>query len=89
MKITSKITLHFKTVENADTFVQSFTPELEDIPMKRSTIEVEELSPGEKDVCLLINAEDPVAYRASITNLVQSADLVEKTIQMVEKESKG
>ncbi len=83
MQISDHIQLHFATNLDASIFYQSFLPEITSMPMKRSSWT---MHPPEEQGTLIIEieAQDAIAYRATINVIIQMAYIVEKTLQIVD-----
>ncbi len=84
MKITSTLTFYFSSSENATIFYRSFTPELADLPMKRSELKITHYQPEDSHITFEITADDAIGYRATMNSLIQAAHIVEQTINFVE-----
>lgn len=91
MKADSNLKLTFDSAEHAVIFYQSFMPEFYDTPMKRSVWTIKRAQDGDEsvppnEVHFEINSKDLTAYRATINSLIIFANMVEKTLHLVETE---
>lgn len=82
IKIDSDLNFSFKSKEDASIFLESFSPEIQALPMKRSTFEVRQ---EENLIRFKIHSDDAVAFRATINSFLQFAHTVEQTINICEK----
>ncbi len=82
MKIFNTITFRFENPNNASIFYNSFLPEFEDMPLKRSKWEICHPDQNLNEIIFKIQSEDATAFRATINSLVQFANIVEKTINL-------
>lgn len=89
MKITNEINLEFHQIENRDIFYRSFLPEFKDFNVKRSAWQISSIIPNSKSLTFRIQAEDATAFRATINSLILFANIVEKTIDLVDNYSKN
>ncbi len=82
MKIISLIKFEFDTPSDAEIFYQSFIPEFQDIPMKRSKWTISNPKADSNEINFQIDSEDATAFRATVNSLIQFANIVEKTIKL-------
>ena len=82
-KIKCDLKISMKNEQDAQTFINSFSPEIKTIPMKRVSIEYFQ----EKNVIhFKINALDITAFRASLNSLLQFGYTVDSVIDLVDDE---
>jgi tRNA threonylcarbamoyladenosine modification (KEOPS) complex Pcc1 subunit len=85
MRVKSKLELIFTSENDAQIFYQAFLPDLNAIPMKRSKIELDPPNHSSNSVYFSIDADDGIAYRATINSLIQFANIVDQTLSQVTK----
>ena len=83
MHVASNLNLQFKTPEDADIFYQSFMPEFDTLPMKRSQWQISHSPESPCDILFDINSDDETAFRATINSVIQFAHVIEVTINLV------
>jgi tRNA threonylcarbamoyladenosine modification (KEOPS) complex Pcc1 subunit len=83
MKVKDHLSLQFSSPIYASIFFRSFSPEIDSLPMKRSSLQIYPPR-GESDIKIIIHAQDAVAFRATINTLIQTAYIVEKTLQIID-----
>ncbi len=83
MKIISSIKFEFNSPNDAEIFYKSFIPEFQDMPMKRSKWTISNPKADSNDIIFQINSEDATAFRATINSLIQFANIVEKTLNLI------
>jgi tRNA threonylcarbamoyladenosine modification (KEOPS) complex Pcc1 subunit len=81
--IENDLCLKFISKAEATIFLESFSPELNSLPMKRSTFEVKQI---DNQILFKIHSDDAVAFRATINNFLQFAHVVEQTIDICSKQ---
>ena len=79
--ITSNLSLHFNTEEDASIFYTSYLPEHGKVPKKRSQVSVQQ---KEKVIEFSIDAKDITAYRATINSILQFGNVVYKIVEKVD-----
>lgn len=79
MKIQATLRFQFESEDIATIFLKSFSPEIKQIPMKRTTWSFEQQG---SEVLFEIRSEDAIAFRATINSLLQFAHTVERTVQI-------
>ena len=82
MKIINSIKFEFNSPSDAEIFYQSFIPEFQDMPMKRSKWTISKPKADSSEIFFQIESEDATAFRATINSLIQFANIVEKTINL-------
>ena len=60
-------------------------PEFDDMPLKRSKWQVHSSKSDQSQIEFQIESEDGTAFRATINSLIQFANIVEKTLQVIKK----
>lgn len=85
MRISTSISLEFASAEKAHIFYQSFIPEFNDMPMKRSSWTIRPFQPLDQKLTFDIKADDATAFRATINSLIQFASIVERTFSITEE----
>ena len=81
MRILSSIKFEFNSASDAEIFYESFIPEFQDMPMKRSKWTISNPKVDSNEILFQINSEDATAFRATVNSLIQFANIVEKTIK--------
>jgi tRNA threonylcarbamoyladenosine modification (KEOPS) complex Pcc1 subunit len=79
MKIQATIRFLFESEGTATIFLQSFSPEIDQMPMKRTAWSFEK---QKSEIIFEIHSEDAIAFRATLNSLLQFAYAVEKTVQI-------
>jgi KEOPS complex subunit Pcc1 len=79
--INCNLSMKFNTEEDASIFYNSYMPEHEKIPKKRSKISVHQ---SMDEIIFEIKAKDVVAFRASINSILQFGNVVFKIIEKVD-----
>ena len=82
--VEAKITVNMKTKENAGIFLKSFTPEIESIPMKRSSLK---FLNNENFIEFSIKALDINAMRASMNSILNFVNVVNESLKFIENSS--
>ena len=82
MRILSSIKFEFNSANDAEIFYESFIPEFQDMPMKRSKWTISNPKADSNEISFQINSEDATAFRATVNSLIQFANIVEKTIKI-------
>lgn len=81
--IENSLKINFKTPQNAEIFIKSFSPELETMPLRRSKLQ---LTQDRQFVVFEIFAEDINAFRANMNSILQFSNVVMESIKLTEKE---
>ena len=79
MKIQATLRFQFESEASATIFLRSFSPEMAQLPMKRTTWTVNQHS---SEIIFEIQSDDAIAFRATLNSLLQFAHIVEKTVQV-------
>ena len=82
--VEAKITVNMKSKENAGIFMNSFTPEIESIHMKRSSLK---FINNENFVEFIIKASDINAMRASMNSILNFVNVVNESLNFIENSS--
>jgi tRNA threonylcarbamoyladenosine modification (KEOPS) complex Pcc1 subunit len=83
MKVESSLRLIFDCSENAQIFYDSFMPEFESLPMKRSHWEINPPRDNLTEINFQISSDDETAFRATINSVIQFAHIIETTIGLI------
>ena len=83
--VEANIKVNMKSKENAGIFLKSFTPEIESIPMKRSSLE---FLKNENIVEFRIEASDINAMRASMNSILNFVNVVNESLNFIENSDK-
>jgi tRNA threonylcarbamoyladenosine modification (KEOPS) complex Pcc1 subunit len=78
--ITSTITFHFKTKDDATIFYTSYLPEHGKVVKSRSETLIQQ---EESRIVFTINATDITAYRATVNSLLQFSNVAYKLIERI------
>lgn len=83
IRVHDQLRFVFPSPEFARIFLDAFMPEVPTMPLKRTRIDVgiDPASPAE--VRFTVDADDVVAFRATINSFLQFANVVEGTVQLV------
>lgn len=82
--VEAKIKVNMNSKENAGIFLKSFTPEIDSIPMKRSSLE---FSKNENFIEFYIKASDINAMRASMNSILNFVNVVNESLNFIENSS--
>ena len=83
--VEANIKVNMKSTENAGIFLNSFTPEIESIPMKRSSLK---FINNENFVEFIIKASDINAMRASMNSILNFVNVVKESLNFIENSGK-
>ena len=89
MIITSTLELRLHDRKQAEIFREILEGDLKRIPMKRSKVIIENFDPNNFTLSFSIEAEDIIAFKATMSNLIQTFQTIENTIIYLEKSKKG
>lgn len=79
--VEANIKVDMNSKENAGIFLKSFTPEIDSIPMKRSSLE---FSKNENFIEFSIKASDINAMRASMNSILNFVNVVKESLNFIE-----
>ena len=88
VKVHDQLTLYFENNAHVEIFMEAFLPETNRKTMKRSTMEITAHYGLKPHIKVEIRAQDLIAFRATINSVIVSADTVQRTLALVDKNRK-
>jgi tRNA threonylcarbamoyladenosine modification (KEOPS) complex Pcc1 subunit len=80
-KVNCELRIDMKNQEDAEIFLNSFSPEIDTIPMKRASMNIRKEN---QNIFFQIKALDLTAFRASMNSLLQFGNVVDTIIDYVD-----
>ena len=84
VEVNADVRFQFENNEIMDIFFNSFYPELNSLPTKRTRFTLSKIESPKPVAVFHIECDDLIAFRATINHFIIFASTIEKTIKLIE-----